>query len=592
MSPRALLLSPTGVPGGAERALVALARRLPEHGISPSAVLLADGPLREALEHARCPVTVVSAGRTRHVARTFATIRTLADMAAECDVVVSNQSKGHVYGGAAARLARVPEIWWQHGMASRSRIELVAAAVHTSAIVCSSQTALDAQRRVTKRARVELIHPGTAIEHVRSFKGSGGAVRQEQGWDGRSVVGIVGRLEPWKGQETFLRAAARVARRHPDVRFVVVGGAVLGWEGSYPEKLAALAETLGIAQITTFTGHREDVYSWFDALDVVVNASFGEPFGLVLVEAMAMGKPVIATALAGPLEIIEDEISGLLVPAGDPTILASTINRLLEEPDLSSSLGEAASIRANLFSDLVMTTRFAALVSSVSGRAPEALPPDAMAGEGTHEAVVQMLDGAGVAPVVDLGAGLGAFSQTLRRRGHDAVAVGIAIEQFQATDVPYVAADLDAGLPFRSASLGGIVAIELLEHLEAPLRLLREAARCLRLKGWLILTTPNVLSLASKLSYFARDRHTYFGDDEFLNNGHISPVSLVDVARIASRCGLEIEDVTYNVGKLPVPRLRHRFPLRSDMFRNQLLGESLIVKLRKTGEPLAEIVRG
>lgn len=109
---RVLLVSPTGVPGGAERALAGLARRLPAHGCQPRAVLLQRGPLATWLEDAGCPVEVIDAGRTRHLHRTAGVIRRLAALAAEADVVVSNQSKGHVYGGLAAGWARRPAVWW------------------------------------------------------------------------------------------------------------------------------------------------------------------------------------------------------------------------------------------------------------------------------------------------------------------------------------------------------------------------------------------------------------------------------------------------------------------------------------------------
>lgn len=125
---------------------------------------------------------------------------------------------------------------------------------------------------------------------------------------------MVARLQPWKGQELFLRAAALVARMRSDVRFAIVGGAILGWEGDYPQRLRALAAQLGIEDRVFLAGHQADVYPWFDALDLSVTASVGEPFGLVTVEALALRKPVVGVRSAGTAEIIEDGVSGLLVP--------------------------------------------------------------------------------------------------------------------------------------------------------------------------------------------------------------------------------------------------------------------------------------
>ena len=363
---RVLLVSPSATPGGAERALVALARRLPEHGWQPSAALLAPGPLQEALEQAGCPVELLAAGRFRQLARTAPTVVRLARRARAADVVLSNMSKGHVYGGAAALLAHRPELWWQHGIPSRSRIELAAARVPTSAIVCVGEEAVAAQRLLRPRRRLVKIHPGTALDELARSRGAGEAVRRSLGWDGEPVVGIVGRLQPWKGQELFQRAAALVARERPDVRFVVVGGAVLGWEGSYPDDLRRLAGELGIADRVHFAGHQADPGPWLDMLDVAVHASVAEPFGLVLVEAMALGTPLVATAGGGPDEIVEDGRSGLLVEGRSPEGLARSVRRLLDDPGLAARISVEGVQRARRFSDEATAAQFAHLLEEVA----------------------------------------------------------------------------------------------------------------------------------------------------------------------------------------------------------------------------------
>jgi SAM-dependent methyltransferase len=147
-------------------------------------------------------------------------------------------------------------------------------------------------------------------------------------------------------------------------------------------------------------------------------------------------------------------------------------------------------------------------------------------------------------------------------------------------------------MPIASSSLDGIVAVEVVEHLEQPLFFVREAARCLRLGGWMIVTTPNVLSLGSRLEFLVRGYVSGFCDDEFRDNGHISPVSLLDLRRIAGRAGLAVEEVTYNVGRFPIPCVYRRVMTRRDLFRNGLFGEALIVRLRKTGPSQHHVMRG
>ncbi len=363
---RALLVSPSSAPGGSERALAALAARLPALGIEVRAVVLQPGPFEQWLDEADCPVEVINARRTRHLHRMPWVIARLAAQARAADVVISNQSKGHVYGGAAARVAGRPAVWWQHGVPARSRIEWVAARIPAARVVAGSQEAVDAQQRLTPRRRVELIHPGTDVRKVSSHFGTGISVRATHGWTTGPIVGIVGRLQEWKGQDVFLRAAARVAKAHPSATFVIVGGAVLGWEGDYPQRLKTLAGDLGIADRVYFAGHQDDVYPWFDALDVVVHASYGEPFGLVLVEAMALGKPLIATAAGGPLEIIEEGISGLLVPPGDDEAMAAAMTKVLDDATFRDTLGTGARERADHFSDVRMAERFASLLHDIA----------------------------------------------------------------------------------------------------------------------------------------------------------------------------------------------------------------------------------
>jgi len=154
--------------------------------------------------------------------------------------------------------------------------------------------------------------------------------------------GIVGLLLAWKGQDVFLKAARRVLDRFPDARAFIVGGPPAGSE-SYEAELKALARELGIADRVIFTGFRVDVPEILRLLDVVVHASTSpEPFGRVIVEAMAMRRPVVASCAGGPLEIIEDSRNGFLVPPGDDAGLASRVIALLEDPELAAQMSETA----------------------------------------------------------------------------------------------------------------------------------------------------------------------------------------------------------------------------------------------------------
>jgi SAM-dependent methyltransferase len=215
-----------------------------------------------------------------------------------------------------------------------------------------------------------------------------------------------------------------------------------------------------------------------------------------------------------------------------------------------------------------------------------------MAGIGTHAAVAALLDPPAGGSVLDAGAGEGAFTSWLAERGYRVVAAGIEVHQYRFAGARYVQTNLDEGLPFRSGSLEGIIAIEVIEHLENPLRLFREAARCLADGGWIVVTTPNVQSISSRLSFLIRAHHLYFGRRDYDGNGHISPVGLDQIVAVAERTGLHVDAVTYNLGKLPIPRVRHRVLLRHRWFKNAFWGDALIVRLRKVKPPQTRIHRG
>jgi glycosyltransferase involved in cell wall biosynthesis len=154
-------------------------------------------------------------------------------------------------------------------------------------------------------------------------------------------VGLVGRISPWKGQHIFIEAIARVRDRFPQARFQIIGAALFG-EEAYGEQLRRRATELGLDDCLEFTGFRTDVPALMRRLTVLVHAStIGEPFGQVVIEGMVAGRAVIATNGGGVPEIVQDDITGLLVPMGDIDAMAAAMIRLLSAPDLAQSMGEA-----------------------------------------------------------------------------------------------------------------------------------------------------------------------------------------------------------------------------------------------------------
>ena len=150
------------------------------------------------------------------------------------------------------------------------------------------------------------------------------------------IIGMVGRLEPVKGPQYFVEAAQGVVRQFAQARFIVVG------EGSLRKNLERQVEEAGLRDKFIFTGWRDDNYEIISILDILVLPSLNEAVGIVLLEAQSLGVPVVATKVGGVPEIVKDQETGILVPAGDSQSLEQAINTLLADEHKRKEMGERA----------------------------------------------------------------------------------------------------------------------------------------------------------------------------------------------------------------------------------------------------------
>lgn len=186
--------------------------------------------------------------------------------------------------------------------------------------------------------RVEVIPPSLdlrrfeapSIDPARVAGLRGGATR---------VVGGVGRLGEQKAFHVLLDAVPRLLAAEPRTRVLIVG------DGPQRGALEARARRLGVDRAVTFTGYLADPLPAYRALDAFVLPSLDEGFGIVFLEAMAMGVPVIGTRVVGSVDAVEDGVTGLLVPAGDPSALAEAVLRVLSDSELARRLATTAAAR-------------------------------------------------------------------------------------------------------------------------------------------------------------------------------------------------------------------------------------------------------
>lgn len=258
------------------------------------------------------------------------------------DLLHANGSRSMFYAGLVGFLTGVPVVWhvrialadgyWDRFLALWARrIVAISAAVRdrfTTGI----------------RSKVQIVHNGVEVD---SFASADPSYWREQ-WGEGPIVGMVAQLIPWKRPEDFIDAMAQLARSWPTARFVLVGDEPAG-AGHYAAQLRARATAAGLADRLFFTGFCPDIAPVFAALDIAVLCSRDEPFGRVLIEAMAAGKPVVATRGGGVPEIVVEGETGFMVAVADVAALARAVEKLLADPPMAQAMGRAGQQRARAY---------------------------------------------------------------------------------------------------------------------------------------------------------------------------------------------------------------------------------------------------
>lgn len=370
---RILVTVPWGEPlGGAEAMLQAILDGAQEEGHELELVFFKPGPWPVALSDAGFRVEVIAAGRLREAHRWVATVLKLAKImrARRPDLMLNWAAKTQLYGAPAAMLAGMADrvVWWQQAIPRRSWLDGSATMLPAAAIGCYSTASAQAQARLFPARRTFIVAAGAPVPHD-SSQAAPLALPADV-----PVVGLVGRLQPWKGQDQLLRAHALLHQRGHRMHTVIVGGDAYGLSAEYAASLPRLIEELGLSEHVTLTGQVPDAGPYIEQMDVLVNASDPEPFGIVLLEGMARGVAVVAVNSGGPGEFIRNGQTGVLASSGQPSALADALEPLLSSQALREEIGKAG--RESFmceFTDAAMRKRFfhqMQQVLHVSGAAP------------------------------------------------------------------------------------------------------------------------------------------------------------------------------------------------------------------------------
>lgn len=359
---RILFLEQQTTRAGGQRVLDEVLRAL-EPEFAPLVAFPGDGPYVDELRRRSIETLTYPLGRYRSGAKSLADMLAFPLRSAYCacqlariirqrDVrlVYINGPRTLVTGVLAARLTGRPSLFHLHMTMTRRTDLFVAtrAAQRATRIIACSQTAaaalIEQARHLEPKTQViyspvrQPVHPspeGAAVEAAR--RRSGGA----------AVLGLVGRITPGKGHHVLLEAAARLAARGRDVELVIVGAPDpnCAEDEAYLARLRSLARARGLESQVRWTGYQTDPDPYYRTFDVLVMPSVvREGLGLVALEAMQWGVPVVGSRLGGILEIVKDGVNGLLFASGDSTALAETLDRLLRDSGWRARLAAGARV--------------------------------------------------------------------------------------------------------------------------------------------------------------------------------------------------------------------------------------------------------
>lgn len=344
------LVMPSASPtGGAEEAFVQLLKSDAARQMNWQAIFLEDGPLVQQMKPFAKQSLVVQCGRTREFWKWWKASGQIAKLAKnfQSDLVLGWMTKGHVYGGLAAWRADMQATWFQMGMPEDGLLDRMSRWLPAEAVFTCSEFVAGLQRAKQPGANVIPIHLGVDLTRFDLHQlPTPSQAREQLGLPATGpIIGIVGRLQRWKGMHTLIDAMPEILAKHPDAYCVLVGGQHAG-EPEYESQLNS--RVLASASPSSFrlAGGQSNVPLWMEAMDVVIHASEREPFGIVVVEAMALGKAVVAAVPGGPAEIIRDGVDGFLTASGDVGMLADRVNQLLDDSQLRNDLGAEAKLRA------------------------------------------------------------------------------------------------------------------------------------------------------------------------------------------------------------------------------------------------------
>jgi glycosyltransferase involved in cell wall biosynthesis len=394
MTTRVLYVNQTGQVSGAERSLLAMI-----DSVSPAVDPVLACPAGELTDAARelgvatTPISGTLASFRMHPLHTSRGLYEIGRSALQVraavgrlrpDLVHANTTRASLLAVLARRRGRPPIVahirdWAPDGRLPRLVDGLVGR--RADAVVANSTTVGDQFREVPLRRPLRVIHNAVDLARFDPAVCDGAAVRRELGVPAeRIVLSVIGQLAPIKGQDDAIEILAGLLGAGVDAELLLVGTAKFTAPGAsldnedFERGLHRRAAELGVAERVRFLGERDDVPDILAATDLMLMPFWREGFGRVAIEAMALGVPVVAAAVGGPLDIVRPGVDGLLLPPRDPAAWTRELAPLLGEPARLLGLGERSRGRAREFSLQSQSEAVLDLYRELAGGAPAATP--------------------------------------------------------------------------------------------------------------------------------------------------------------------------------------------------------------------------
>ena len=340
---------------GASKMLLVTVDLCRKKGHHPIVVITENGPLALALEESGFEVIFIRLGILRRKYKSFTGIvnRLLVLYKAYYAIkrLVKEKNIELVYSNTTAVLAGafvakkmgIKHIWHIHEIIEKPiwLYHFMGRLInkYSDTVIVVSEAVKKSWGRFVAPKKLQLIYNG--IDYSPYLLSSGKLRKELVITDDIVVIGMIGRVHYWKGQDYFLHIAAHLSRKYTALRFVMIGDAFPGYEYLY-EELATIKRTENIEALVYDLGYRTDVAELLHGFDILVLPStLPDPFPTVILEAMASGKPVIATHHGGALEMINDQVTGLLIPIHDVEKASLVIEELIGNKERRIQMGEA-----------------------------------------------------------------------------------------------------------------------------------------------------------------------------------------------------------------------------------------------------------